>query len=140
MTKTLQSKLNYLRASVTDGRARHIRYRQNELQNLHSALCSSSTELIDAIKSDSLSSDALKGVAEQEFFLALDSIRQAYDSLDFNHSIKQEYNVKNGEDNSTRTVDFGLVVLRPGQWSHFYSVVTPLAAAIAAGNCVLLEV
>lgn len=137
MTESLEMALDNLRGAVIDGRTRNIRYRQNEMQNLHALLRRSSDDICDAIKKDDIGSIE---VVEREFFLAMDSIRQSYDSLNFDRSLREEYYIQYGEDNLTNLVEFGLVVLRPGRYSRFYSIVTPLAAAIAAGNCLLLEV
>jgi acyl-CoA reductase-like NAD-dependent aldehyde dehydrogenase len=137
MAKLLDEQLETLRGAVADGRTRNVRYRQNELHNLHAALRGSRTEITKAI---ALDSSSFIEVADTEFFLAMDSISQAYNTLNFDQLMKEEYNVKYGKDNLNRVVEFGLVVLRPTTHSRFYSIVTPLAAAIAAGNTVLLEV
>lgn len=129
--------MDRLRGAVIDGRTRNIRYRQDELQNLHSALCVNSTNIKNAIVIDSSCSIE---VAERVFFLTMDAVRQSYNTLNFDRSLKEEYKVRHGENNLTRSVELGLLVLRPTRHTRFYSVVTPLAAAIAAGNCLILEV
>lgn len=130
--------MNILRAAAIDGRTRNIRYRQNELQNLHSALLGSLEEIQDALAQESITGNA--ELVEREFYLAMDSIRQFYNTLNFDQSLKEEYSVKDGGDNTTRSIGYGLAVLRPARHSRFYSVVNPLAAAIASGNCTLIEV
>ena len=81
-----------------------------------------------------------KRVAESEFFLAMDSIDKAYQTLDFDNALKLEYSVQEGKDNLSRRVGVGLIAIRPGTNSRLYSIITPLAMAVAAGNCVYLEV
>lgn len=71
--------------------------------------------------------------------MALDAVRHFYDTLDFDKELQQEYNVANGKDNKDRRVGAGLVIIRPTTHTRYYSIVNPLAAAISAGNCVILE-
>lgn len=70
----------------------------------------------------------------------MDVLRQSYDSLDFEKELKEEYSITNGDDNLSRRVGVGIVLIRPTSHTRLYSVVAPVCAAIAAGNCVLLEV
>lgn len=126
-----------VRAAITDGRTANIRYRQKELQNLHAALTENADPIADAISKDT---GATTAEVEAELFLTLDSLREFYDGLDFKKELKDEFAVVNGEDNVARRVGVGLVVVRPTSHTRLYSVVAPICAAVAAGNCVLLEV
>jgi acyl-CoA reductase-like NAD-dependent aldehyde dehydrogenase len=132
----LQAGLDTLRAAVTDGRTENVRWRQNEFQRLHAAL----REMVDTI-CEAISKDASPSMADaqKEFYLTMDAIRHSYETLDFDRLLKEEYSVKDGKDNLERRVGLGLLVIRPTRHTRFYSILTPLAAAIAAGNCVLLE-
>jgi acyl-CoA reductase-like NAD-dependent aldehyde dehydrogenase len=129
--------MEVLRGAVIDGRAENVRYRQNQLHQLHASLRDNTERICDAISQDQRTA---KEHAEIEFFLAMDSVTKAYEALDFESSLQAEYLVKEGKDNLLRRVGVGLVAIRPGNHNRFYSTVTPLAMAIAAGNCVLLEV
>ena len=126
-----------LLAAVADGRTANIRYRQNELQNLHETLTENANSFADAISQDT---GATSAEVEAELFLTLDSLRHFYDGLDFEKELKDEYAVANGVDNLERRIGAGLVVVRPTSHTRLYSVVAPISAAVAAGNCVLLEV
>lgn len=126
-----------IRGSVIDGRVENVRYRQNQLQQLHAALRINADRVCDAISKHAYSS---KTASEREFYLAMDSVNKAYGTLDFDHALKEEYLVKEGKDNLSRKVGLGLIAIRPGTHSRLYSIVTPLSMAIAAGNCVFLEV
>jgi acyl-CoA reductase-like NAD-dependent aldehyde dehydrogenase len=126
-----------LRASITEGRTESIRFRQDEFQRLHAALRENSAQICDAISKDESCSTA---ASEKQFYLTMDALRTFYETLDFDQLLKEEYLVKEGKDNRNRRVGVGLVAIRPGSHSLFYSVLVPLGAAIAAGNCVLLEV
>lgn len=129
--------MELIRGSIIDGRVENVRYRQNQLHLLHTALRTNADRLCEAISKDTPVS---KTAAEQEFYLAMDSINKAYETLDFDHALKQEYLVKEGKDNLSRRAGLGLIAIRPGTHSRLYSSVAPLAMAIAAGNCVYLEV
>jgi acyl-CoA reductase-like NAD-dependent aldehyde dehydrogenase len=137
MSSTLRGSINTLRATVTDGRVENVRHRQNELHKLHSVLRQESESICDAI---SKSSNISISDAEKEYFLAMDAIQKSYETLNFDQSQKDEYLVKEGKSNLKRRIGAGLVAIRPTQHTRFYSIVTPLVAAIAAGNCILLEV
>jgi acyl-CoA reductase-like NAD-dependent aldehyde dehydrogenase len=127
-----------LRAAVADGRTENIRYRQNQLQSFHATLRSHADKICDAIAQDSFT--GTRSEAEIEYHHAMSAITQFYSSLDFEKSLKDEYLLANGLDNISRRVGRGLVVLRPTTHTRFYSIVCPIAAAIAAGNCICLEV
>lgn len=77
---------------------------------------------------------------ESEYFLAMSTIKDLCESIDLHHELKEEYSVKMGVDNVKHRVGVGLVVMKPTTHTRFYSILCPLAAAIAAGNCILLEV
>jgi acyl-CoA reductase-like NAD-dependent aldehyde dehydrogenase len=131
------SEIDWLRAAVTDDRAENSRYKQKELYNLHVGLRARAGPICDAIAQDTQSSPA---DVETEFFLAMNAVRHFYESIDFTKELKEEYMVTTGVDNVSRKVGVGLVVIRPATYTRFYSVISPVAAAIAAGNCILLEV
>lgn len=131
-----ESALERLQNTIIDGRAENIRYRQDQLQSLHKTLQAEADTIRRALTEDSLSSVV---EVETEFYLALDSIRHFYDTLDFDKELEDEYLVANGKDNPHRRVPVGLVILRPTTHTRFYSIINPVAAAISAGNCVYLE-
>lgn len=128
--------IDRLQESVVDGRTENGRYRQDQLQRLHKTLRDQASQIIAALVADSRFSNA---EADVEFYLGMEAVRHFNDSLDFKKDLREEYNVVRGEDNVKRRVGAGLVVIRPTTHTRFYSIVTPLAAAIAAGNCIILE-
>ncbi|KAK3327993.1 Aldehyde/histidinol dehydrogenase [Cercophora scortea] len=125
-----------LEAAAVDGRTENIRYRQQQLQTLHQTLTAEASAICSALSQDGRS---LSAEAETEFYLGMEAVRHFYDALDFDRELENEYRVANGKDNPGRRVGVGMVVIRPTDHSRFYSIVTPLAAAISAGNCVVLE-
>jgi acyl-CoA reductase-like NAD-dependent aldehyde dehydrogenase len=133
--------LEQLRAAVIDGRTENVRYRQNELQRLHSSLRENATTIIAAISKDAEAiSPNIRFESEAEYWLAMDGVERQFESLDFEASLKQEYLITTGASNKDRRVGKGLVLIRPSTHTRFYSIIIPLATAITAGNCVALEV
>ncbi|CAL3967004.1 unnamed protein product [Diplocarpon coronariae] len=124
--------LDQLRAAVIDGRTRNIRYRQNELQSLHLSLRDSVDKIRPAISRD-LGGDAK--ASESEYYLTLNAVSEFYKPLDLSVALENEYLIAKGSDNSSQRVGKGLVIIRPTTHTRFYSIICPLAAAIAAGNC-----
>ncbi|KAH8891372.1 ALDH-like protein [Thozetella sp. PMI_491] len=128
--------LERLLAAVVDGKTENTRYRQDQLQNLHRALREAASALTTALVADTKAS-ALE--VETEFYLGMDAVRHFYETIDFKKELQDEYLVAHGKNNESRLVGAGLVIIRPTSHSRFYSVVSALAAAISAGNAVILE-
>lgn len=122
-----------LQISRLEGRAQSVRLRQSLFHSLHSALTSSESTIKQAIAADTSNNDADIAL---EFFLALSELRTHYESLDLDAEVKLAHTLEN----LTGTTNVGIVYVIPGQRNLFYSVLSPLCAALAAGNCVILEV
>jgi acyl-CoA reductase-like NAD-dependent aldehyde dehydrogenase len=137
MTTDIQNSISLLRASVVEGRPENVRYRQDQLYALHSALQASSDAICLAITNDAQCSPQ---EAQIELYLGMDALKRSYERLDFDQSLKSEYLVAFGNNNLDRRVALGLVAVRPSRHSRFNSILSPLVAAIAAGNCIILEV
>lgn len=131
------SPLQRLRASVTGGRAQNSRFKQKQLYSLHAELLVQADAICAAIAEDTQNSAA---EVETEFYLTMTTLRHFYESIDFAQDMKEEYLVTKNVDNTSRTVGAGLVVIRPTTYTRLFSIIVPIAAAIAAGNCILLEV
>ena len=129
--------LELLEAAVIDGRTENVRYRQDQLQSLHGKLREEAAVICAALSAGSQASAA---EAETEYYLGMDAVRHFYETLDFEKELESEYLAANGKDNPSRRVGAGIVVIRPTTHTRFYSIVCPLAAAISAGNAVILEV
>lgn len=134
---SLDCGLEKLRAAVIDGRTQNVRYRQDELQKLHAALRNNADGILSAISNDT---NGPTSEATAEYYLAMSGFKKFYQSLRFEDSIKDEYSIAKGVDAASRRVGKGLVILRPTTHTRFYSIICPIAAAIAAGNCTCLEV
>ncbi|GJC93842.1 putative Aldehyde dehydrogenase [Colletotrichum higginsianum IMI 349063] len=132
----MDSAIEKLLDTVVDGRAEVIRFRQDNLISLHDALRKESAALIAAQEKDT---GASKTEIEAEHFLTLEAIRHFYESLDFAKELETEYLVAHGRDNPGRRTGAGLVIIRPTTYTRLFSILSPLAAAIAAGSVVALE-
>lgn len=132
-----QAAIDRLQMAVIDGRTENIRYRQDQLQALHTALRNDAGSICNALAKDSQTSSA---EVETEYYLAMDAVRHWYDTLNIAEEHKKEYApVVEGKDNATRRAGVGLVVIRPTSHTRLYSIIAPVAAAMSAGNCIALE-
>lgn len=124
-------------AAEIDGRMHSIRYRQTQFLRLQSALVQHIEEIKDAILEES--GHFLEEVFA-EICLALDEIRTHYTSLDLDKYLQEEYSIAHGKDRRGGRRGAGIVYIIPIDHTLFYSVISVLAAALAAGNCIILEV
>lgn len=132
-----QEVYNEVLATAFDGRGRNARYRQHQLFFLHSHLRTDHEKIRKAIKEDTSSTEASVDV---EFGLALNAIRSLYAEINFEQSVKDEFMIARNSDNTRRRIPYGVIVLRPTTHTRFFSIVSTIATAFAAGNVVLLEV
>ncbi|KAK0937098.1 hypothetical protein LTR29_011307 [Friedmanniomyces endolithicus] len=124
-----------LRAAAIDGRAHNVFYRQVQLERLCQALISNASKLRDAIATDYGHSPAEITV---ELNLANSAIRRDYATLEPKAAHQEEYLIASGEDAPNSRRPAGIVYIEPCTHTLLYSVVAPLSAAIAAGNCVVV--
>ncbi|KAJ5536251.1 aldehyde dehydrogenase PutA [Penicillium frequentans] len=123
-------------AAEIDGRMHSIRYRQTQFHRLQSALVQHIEEIKYAILEES--GHSLEEVSA-EICLALDEIRNHYTSLDLDKDLQEEYSIAYGKDRRGGRRGAGIVYIIPIDHTLFYSVISVLAAALAAGNCFILE-
>ena len=129
--------LQLVREAAIDGRAQNYYYRQTQLHRLHGAFARNAAAIQSAIAHDAECSLA---EAQLEFVLAMSCIKTHYAGIDPEEALEEEYSVARGVDAPLLREGVGLVYIQPGKHSLFYSVVSPLAAAIAAGNCIVVQV
>jgi aldehyde dehydrogenase (NAD+) len=124
-------------SAVADRRTKDLRYRQRQLLSLHRWISKNLTELESAIRAD----DGLSSTETQFVIaLALDELRRSYDSLDLKKELDIEFRIKNGQDNTERMLPEDIVYVIPDNFTLFYSVMSALCTAIAAGSCCVIEV
>ncbi|KAL2352244.1 aldehyde dehydrogenase PutA [Cryomyces antarcticus] len=128
--------LQRIREAAIDGRTQNIYYRQTQLELLNDTLVQNSEIIQQAIIHDSCNNEV---EARIEYSLALLSLREQYTGLSAAKSLEEEYAIAQGRDAPDRREGVGIVYVVPTAYTMFYSVIAPLGAAIAAGNCVVLE-
>ncbi|OCL07458.1 ALDH-like protein [Glonium stellatum] len=125
-----------IRAAAIDGRLSNIYYRRTQLEQLHDSLTQNAQAIRNAIVHDSRNTQAEAAI---EYHLALSSLKEQYSSLDPTSALEYEYRVEHGVDAPDRRERAGLVYIVPTVHTLFFSVISPLSAAIAAGNCVIVQ-
>lgn len=129
--------LERVQAAVVDGRARTPRYIQKQLSILHNALVNASEKIHTAIVQDSAQSSAETWL---EIHQTLQAVKDQYSSINFTEFLVAEYSIANGKDRLERRRPYGCAYILLSRHTRFNSIAQPVAAAIAAGNCVVLEV
>ncbi|KAK6416745.1 hypothetical protein LTR81_009761 [Elasticomyces elasticus] len=124
-----------VRAAAIDGRAHNVFYRQIQLERLCQAIISNIDGLCDAIATDYGHNSSEIAV---EINLTVSAIRRDYATLDSKQALSEEYLIANGQDVPVGAKPVGIVYIEPCRHTLLYSVVVPLSAAIAAGNCVIV--
>ncbi|KAJ5683597.1 hypothetical protein N7462_006762 [Penicillium macrosclerotiorum] len=125
-----------IRAANLDGRTQNTRYRQSQFHRLQSALVERIADIQDAIRTDS---GHTRLEVRAEVVLALQELRTHYTSMSLHKDLDAEYRIANGRDNSDNARGVGIVYIVPSTHTLFFSVISALAAALAAGNCIVLE-
>jgi hypothetical protein len=126
-----------LLAAAIDGRTHNIYYRQHQLEALHQALLDHSSEIKQAIAADT---DHTSSEIAIEIHLALSSLKTSYETLQPTKSLADEYLIASGKNAPENRVPVGIAYIEPCTHTLLYSVVAPLSAAIAAGDCVIVLV
>jgi acyl-CoA reductase-like NAD-dependent aldehyde dehydrogenase len=129
--------LQAVREAAIDGRLHNIFIRREQLEALQRKLLEQADAIENAIRSDS--GYAASEVAV-EYLLTLKSLKEYHQSLNAERALKDEYAIARGEDDANRTVPIGIVYIVPTSYTPFYSIITAVAGAITAGNCVVIEV
>ncbi len=119
--------------SCLEGRAQSVRFRQKLFHSLYNALKSSASALREAIAADSGNGEAEVAL---ELALALSELRTHYDTLNLEEELKEQRALEN----LNATTNIGIIYVIPAKQNLYYSVISALTAALAAGNCVIVEV
>jgi acyl-CoA reductase-like NAD-dependent aldehyde dehydrogenase len=126
-----------IRAAAIDGRLANPYFRRTQLENLHAAVISKSKSLRDVVVLDG-GVTTLEAAVELQ--LALDTISTHYSSIDPEQDLGYENSILRGSDAAERRVAAGIVYIEPCVHTLLFSVLSPLSASIAAGNCVVIQV
>lgn len=126
-----------IQAAAVDGRMHNVFHRQEQLERLCKALVDNVNEIKDAISTDY--SHTASEIAI-EYSLALTAVKKYYETLKPKEFLEEEYLIAHGKDAGNRRAPAGIVYVEPTQHTMFYSLIVPLAAAFAAGNCAIVLV
>lgn len=130
-----ESVLNRVDAARIDGRARNIRYRQNQLRVIHTFLVGRVEDLVKAIQKDTARS---RRECQFEVSTTIDIVGKHYHDLDFDAALRKEKSVALGSTVTDWREPFGTVGIVCEAQYPLNLAVSPLAAAICAGNCAVL--
>jgi len=126
-----------VRAAVLDGRTANILYRRTQLEKLRKALLAEAESVQEAIVADG---GVTAAEAKIEFSLALETLKERYAELDLKKELENEFRIANKKNAADARAGAGLVVIEPTTHTLFYSVIAPVSAALAAGNCLIVRV
>jgi hypothetical protein len=129
--------MDTIRASIIDGIAINVRFRERNLGALHHGIEKSRPEIIAALQDGVAGTTQIE--AEAQYIMTLNAIRDFHKATDPKESLKQEYRPAKSQDDVHKRSPFGYAYVLPPTGDSLYSLVVPVAAAIAAGNCVLIE-
>lgn len=126
-----------IEAAAIDGRLQTVYHRQVQLERLCKALITNVNEIKQAIEQDY--TNTFEEIAT-EYHQTLTAVKQYYALLNPKEAHEEEYLVANGKDSPQARAPAGIVYIEPTTHTCFFSSIVPLAAALAAGNCVVLLV
>ncbi|KAI0406340.1 aldehyde dehydrogenase [Xylaria palmicola] len=126
-----------LQETVADGRLANTFFRRQQLSRLHDGLKSAKTSIVDAIVRDSGNNRA---EAVAELHMVFSAVKSFHDEIKPQEELDLEYRIAKGQDATQVRTGFGIVVITPEKHSLLYSILTPLSAAIAAGNAVVVVI
>ncbi|TLD08083.1 hypothetical protein PspLS_10587 [Pyricularia sp. CBS 133598] len=140
-TKANPPHLSRIHAAAVDGRVRNPIFRRTQLKRLHDAVAANSDALERAILADAvLPSCITPADARLELCLALRAVRELAAALDVKAAFAEEYSVASSKDAAEARRPVGIVVVTPAPaHTPVYSAVASVAAAVAGGNCVILQ-
>ncbi|CEJ62759.1 hypothetical protein PMG11_11250 [Penicillium brasilianum] len=130
------SSLDLVITTALEGRMKDLRTRQRILRDLHTKLTENVEELVIATaRDDRISREEAQVVVSA----GLLELRAHYDRLDLKDELDEEYSIARKESRLKKRVPSGMVYVIPEAYTTFFSIITALSAAIAAGNCVVIE-
>ncbi|RMJ17562.1 hypothetical protein CDV36_002742 [Fusarium kuroshium] len=135
MSHSTQDAVARLQDTVTDGRLTNSLYRQQQLAKLQSLLIKRESDLVNALTTDFR---VTRKEAFVELFLTVSAIKSYLDQTLPQKELHIEYSVSRGQDAAQIRQGIGIAIIEPQAHSFLFSAMSPLCAAIASGNAVLL--
>lgn len=126
-----------IRSAAIDGRAHNPFYRKVQLKKLHDKLADHATDIQKAIADDTGYRPA---EVKAEYWLALRCVAESYTSIDPEQHLRDEYAIAASKDAPNAREPVGIVVIEPTTHTFVLSLLSALSPALAAGNCVIIQV
>jgi acyl-CoA reductase-like NAD-dependent aldehyde dehydrogenase len=126
-----------VRSAAIDGRVHNVFYRKTQLKSLFNTLVRDAAVIEQAIAQDTGNREAEVKV---EVCLAIQSVKDDYNSLNVTQNLEAEYSIAKGLSNQGNRAPVGIVVIKPSTHTFVYSVVSTISSSLAAGNCIILQV
>ena len=124
--------------SEIDGTATSIRHRQYQFHSLHTSLVKARSSILNALRQDY---DYSEWEAAFEYSLALSELRHHYDSIDLESEKAAAKSIEQRKESVHHVSGMGIAYIIPELSKNgFHAVISPLGAAMAAGNCIIVEV
>ncbi|CAK7207216.1 hypothetical protein SEUCBS139899_010025 [Sporothrix eucalyptigena] len=134
--------LRQIRSAAIDGRAHNPVFRKTQLGHLHAALVAHGDALQKVMAEDGLPQGVRAAEVQAEYCLALQCVADHYAAIDPVRALHDEYALARSQDSPGNRVPVGIVVIEADTTTaHTFvlSVVSALAPALAAGNCVVVQ-
>jgi acyl-CoA reductase-like NAD-dependent aldehyde dehydrogenase len=133
----MSSTFSKVRGSAIDGRARNPFFQKEQLKKLHAVLSANASNIQSSIVQDHAHTEAEVKV---ELWLAMRCVADAYTSLNPQKELELEHAISHAKDAPEAKEPIGVVVIEPAKHTFLYSLIGGLVAAIANGNCVVVQV
>ncbi|KAH6692567.1 Aldehyde/histidinol dehydrogenase [Plectosphaerella plurivora] len=125
-----------IRSAAIDGRAQNPFFRRTKLKALHEALAAHAADIQNALRSDSGHTPAETKV---EFWLALGLIASTYNAISTDEVLDDEYRIARSVNAPNAREPVSIVLIEPAAHTFLYSLISALAPALGAGNCVIVQ-
>lgn len=129
--------LDRVLAAAVEGQAQSQRFIQRQLSRLHEHFVKDGPAIRAAMKNDG---SQTKSEIEIQYTLALESITATFSESDFEKALATEYKIAHSENTPDHRCAYGAAYIAPATYNLVYSTIAAVSTAIAAGNCVILEV
>ncbi|ETN42316.1 uncharacterized protein HMPREF1541_01470 [Cyphellophora europaea CBS 101466] len=131
----MDERMTTIQASVIDGIALTPRFRERNLTALHSALQDVRAELVEEIKQQGATNEE----AMFQYLLTLNALKEFHSTVHPQACQEAEYRVARSQDHPDQRRPYGYAYIVPAHVDELYSTVVAVAAALAAGNCILVQ-
>ncbi|KAK5053857.1 hypothetical protein LTR84_001819 [Exophiala bonariae] len=132
----MSDSLDRILAAAVDGQAQSQRFIQRQLSRLHEHFVRDGPEIRAAMKNDGSQTTS---EIEIQYTLALETITKSFSESDFQKLLATEYKIAYSENTPDHRCAYGAAYIAPATYNLVYSTVAAVSTAIAAGNCVILE-